>query len=77
MTTEALQKLMDSGQMKAVGGTSEFEHVVEQLAKCDEATIILRREGQPYAVLVYANTAQHDAAVDRATDLMAKLGLTH
>lgn len=77
MTTEALQKLVETGQVKAVGGTGEFEQVIAALSSCDEATIILRRQGQPYAVLVYAATDQHDAAVGRATDLMNDLGLTH
>ena len=77
MTTERLQSLVDTGQVKAIGGTSEFEHVVTALKGCDEATIILRRKGQPYAVLVYAATERHDEAVEHACDLMFDLGLTN
>lgn len=75
MTTERLQSLVDTGQVKAISGTSEFEQVIAALRDCDEATVILRREGKPYAVLVYAATDQHDAAVNRAVDLMSDLGL--
>jgi hypothetical protein len=77
MTTERLQALVDTGQVKAIGGTGEFEQVIAALKDCDEATIILRKDGKPHAVLVYAATDRHDEAVNRAVDLMTDLGLAH
>lgn len=77
MTTERLQSLIDTGQVKAIGGTGEFEQVIAALRDCDEATIILRKNGQPHAVLVYAAGDQHDEAVNRTVDLMTDLGLAH
>lgn len=76
MPTEKLQSLIDSGQVKTIGGTNEFEHVIAALKDCDEAQIVLRKGGKPYAVLVYAASDAHEGAVERTVDLMNDLGIT-
>lgn len=66
---ERLQNLLNSGRVKAVGGSGELTSVLETISGCDEAIVHLRKNGQNVGVLVYA-TKTEDAAIDRACDAL-------
>ena len=69
---ERLQALVNSGRVKAIGGSGEMETILETVAGCDEAIIHLRRAGRDVGVLVYA-TGEGEGAQHRAADLVERL----
>lgn len=72
-TNSRLQALVDSGRVKAVGGTSELDTIISHVREADEAIITLRKDGRPFGVLVYSSKGEDEDTVNRAVDAVELL----
>lgn len=72
---QILDAMLKAGLTTAFGGTGdEVTKVVTTVGSCDEANVILRREGKNVGVLVIAeDSVDAEAATKRGQDLLSTL----
>lgn len=68
---EIIDAMIRAGMVKAFGGSDdEITRVVTTVNDCDEATVILRKNGRAVGVLVVADDSVADEARGRGTQVL-------
>ena len=71
VTDEIIDAMIRAGMVKAFGGTEdEVTKVITTVEDCDEATVILRKNGRAVGVLVVADDSATEGARSRGQQVL-------